>query len=98
MYRTRGFWWAPDGRRLLVERVDTTPVTRWYLSDPANPDRPPAEVAYPAAGTANADVSVVLAGLDGNADPGGLGLLRRAVPDRGALVARRPRAAAGGLA
>jgi dipeptidyl-peptidase 4 len=69
MDRTRGFWWSPDGRRLLVARVDTTPVARWYLSDPANPDRAPAEVAYPRAGTANADVSVLLAGLDGTLTP-----------------------------
>ncbi|MBV9943840.1 MAG: S9 family peptidase [Solirubrobacterales bacterium] len=66
MYRTRGFWWSPDGQRLLVARVDTTPVARWHLSDPAHPDRPPVQVAYPRAGTANADVSVLLAGLDGN--------------------------------
>ena len=71
MYRTRGFWWSPDGRQLLVARVDTTPVARWHLSDPAHPDRPPAEVAYPMAGTANADVSVVLAGLDGTLTPVG---------------------------
>jgi dipeptidyl-peptidase 4 len=69
MDRTRGFWWSPDGQQLLVARVDTTPVNRWYLSDPAHPERPPAEVAYPAAGTANADVSVVLAGLDGAVTP-----------------------------
>jgi dipeptidyl-peptidase 4 len=71
MYRTRGFWWSPDGQRLLLARVDTTPVTRWYLSDPANPDRVPVEVAYPRAGTANADVSVVIAGLDGALTPVG---------------------------
>ncbi len=71
MYRTRGFWWSPDGQRLLVARVDTTPVERWYLSDPAHPERPPVEVAYPRAGTANADVSVVLAGLDGTLTPVG---------------------------
>lgn len=71
MYRTRGFWWSPDGRQLLVARVDTTPVARWHVSDPARPDRPPVEVAYPRAGTANADVSVVLAGLDGNLTPVG---------------------------
>jgi dipeptidyl-peptidase 4 len=69
MSRTRGFWWSPDGQRLLVARVDTTPVVRWHISDPANPDRPPAVVAYPVAGTANADVSVVLAGLDGTLTP-----------------------------
>jgi dipeptidyl-peptidase 4 len=66
MFRTRGFWWSPDGQRLLVARVDTTPVMRWFIADPANPDRAPVKVAYPAAGTANADVSVVVAGLDGS--------------------------------
>ncbi len=64
MYRTRGFWWSPDGQRLLVARVDTSPVLRWHISDPANPERPPAVVAYPQAGTDNAIVSVVLADLD----------------------------------
>ncbi len=69
MFRTRGFWWSPDGQQLLVARVDTTPVARWYIADPANPERAPLEVAYPAAGTANADVSVVIAGLDGSLTP-----------------------------
>jgi dipeptidyl-peptidase-4 len=69
MRRTRGYWWAPDGTALLVARVDQTPVSRWYIADPANPGRTPAEVAYPAAGTANADVSLVLAGLDGATAP-----------------------------
>jgi dipeptidyl-peptidase 4 len=66
MGRYRGYWWSPDGSALLVARVDETPVNRWYIADPANPDRPPAEVAYPAAGTPNAEVSVVLARLDGS--------------------------------
>jgi dipeptidyl-peptidase 4 len=69
MHRTRGFWWSPDGGQLLVARVDTTPVARWHISDPANPGSQPAEVAYPAAGTANADVSVIIAGLDGTMTP-----------------------------
>ena len=98
MSRTRGFWWSPDGQQLLVARVDTSPVARWYISDPANPGRPAAEVAYPAAGTANADVSVVIAGLDGSLTPVRLGFRGHAVPDHRALVARRPAAAAGVLA
>ena len=61
----RGYWWAPDGASLLVARVDETPVQRWHIADPANPDRPPAAVAYPSAGTPNAEVSLLLAGLDG---------------------------------
>ena len=66
MHRTRGYWWAPDGTALLVARVDETRVNRWYIADPANPGRPAAEVAYPAAGTPNADVSLLLARLDGS--------------------------------
>jgi dipeptidyl-peptidase-4 len=66
MYRTRGFWFSPDGRQLLVARVDTTPVPRWHLSNPAHPERPPVEVAYPRAGSANAEVSMVLTGLEGS--------------------------------
>jgi dipeptidyl-peptidase 4 len=65
MGRMRGYWWAPDGASLLVARVDETRVQRWHIADPANPARPPAAVAYPAAGTPNADVSLLLAGLDG---------------------------------
>ena len=67
MDRHRGYWWSPDGSALLVARVDETPVNRWHIADPANPERPPAEVAYPAAGTPNAAVSLLLARLDGTA-------------------------------
>ncbi|GLW62224.1 peptidase [Actinomadura rubrobrunea] len=65
MGRLRGHWWAPDGETLLAARVDETPVLRWHIADPANPERPPTEVAYPAAGTPNAIVSLVLLKLDG---------------------------------
>ncbi|MFG2353951.1 prolyl oligopeptidase family serine peptidase [Streptomyces sp. NPDC048521] len=65
MGRSRGFWWAPDSGRLLVARVDDTPVRRWWIADPANPGREPNNVAYPAAGTPNADVRLFVLGLDG---------------------------------
>ncbi|MGW4381156.1 alpha/beta fold hydrolase [Kitasatospora sp. NPDC004531] len=65
MGRDRGHWWAPDGTALLAARVDDTPVRRWWIADPANPDRPPVEIAYPAAGTPNAEVGLWLLGLDG---------------------------------
>jgi dipeptidyl-peptidase 4 len=69
MGRHRGYWWAPDGSAMLVARVDNAPVNRWYISDPANPDRPPAEIRYPAAGSPNASVSLLLVGLDGSSVP-----------------------------
>ena len=65
MGRTRGYWWAPDGSAVVAARVDTTPVARWWISDPSQPDQPPVEHAYPAAGTANAHVSLWVLGLDG---------------------------------
>ncbi|MFI9821749.1 prolyl oligopeptidase family serine peptidase [Streptomyces sp. NPDC052013] len=65
MGRSRGFWWSPESDRLLVARVDDTPVERWWISDPAQPEREPSRVAYPAAGTANADVRLFVIGLDG---------------------------------
>ncbi|NUQ99189.1 MAG: S9 family peptidase [Streptomyces sp.] len=65
MGRSRGFWWSPDSDRLLVARVDDTPVRRWWISDPAQPEREPQHVAYPAAGTDNADVRLFVIGLDG---------------------------------
>ncbi|MEU6084924.1 prolyl oligopeptidase family serine peptidase [Streptomyces sp. NPDC047108] len=66
MGRLRAFWWAPDGEALLVTRVDTSPVQRWYISDPAQPHVPPRSVPYPVAGTANADVSLHRISLDGS--------------------------------
>ncbi|MFG2911800.1 alpha/beta fold hydrolase [Kitasatospora sp. NPDC048298] len=65
MDRNRGFWWSPESDRLLVERADDSPVRRWWIADPANPDREPAEVAYPAAGSANAEVGLWLLDLHG---------------------------------
>ncbi|HEY3871283.1 MAG TPA: prolyl oligopeptidase family serine peptidase [Actinocrinis sp.] len=67
--RHRGYWWSPDGRELLAARVDDSPVARWHISDPAQPDQPPRAVGYPAAGTANALVSLVRLGLDGSRAP-----------------------------
>ncbi|NUP19636.1 MAG: S9 family peptidase [Streptomyces sp.] len=65
MGRYRGFWWGPESDRLLVARADDTPVRRWWISDPARPEAEPQRVAYPAAGTGNAEVRLFVIGLDG---------------------------------
>ena len=65
MGRSRGFWWAPDGERLAVARVDTRAVQRFHLTDPADPAAEPVRLPYPAAGTANAEVRLAVVGLDG---------------------------------
>jgi dipeptidyl-peptidase 4 len=66
MDRYHGFWWSPDGQRLAVARVDESPVKVWHIADPTNPETEPVKVRYPAAGTANADVSLHLIDLDGS--------------------------------
>ncbi|MFZ3596711.1 prolyl oligopeptidase family serine peptidase [Streptomyces sp. BH104] len=65
MSRYRGHWWSPDSDRLLVARADDADVRRWWIADPAHPDREPARVAYPRAGTPNAEVRLFAYGLDG---------------------------------
>ncbi|MCD2464623.1 prolyl oligopeptidase family serine peptidase [Streptomyces sp. MBT42] len=65
MTRDRGFWWSPGSDRLLVARADDRAVRRWWIADPAHPDREPQPVAYPAAGTANADVRLFVMDLAG---------------------------------
>lgn len=66
MHRYRGFWWSPESDRLLVARADESPVQRWHIADPAHPGRKPAEIAYPAAGTPDAEVRLFVMDLAGD--------------------------------
>ncbi|WP_218137073.1 S9 family peptidase [Asanoa ishikariensis] len=65
MHRYRGWWWAPDGRRVAVARVDESQVQVWHIANLAEPTAAPIALRYPAAGTANADVSLHVVDLDG---------------------------------
>ncbi|WP_030466685.1 S9 family peptidase [Lentzea aerocolonigenes] len=69
MSRYRGYWWEPGGKRLIAARVNNAPVQRWYIADPANPGTAATEIAYPAAGTTNATVSLHVVSLDGTFVP-----------------------------
>ncbi|WP_234401540.1 DPP IV N-terminal domain-containing protein, partial [Thermobifida halotolerans] len=69
MGRHRGMWWSPDGVFLLAARVDDTPVRRWHISDPGSPETAAQTVAYPAAGTANAEVRLAVLRADGSGGP-----------------------------
>jgi dipeptidyl-peptidase-4 len=95
MGRLRGFWWSPDGEALLVARVDTAPVQRWWIADPEHPDRAPAPVAYPAAGTPNALVELHVVRLDGTRTPVAWGeeeyLATAAWDEDGPLLSVQPR-------
>lgn len=66
MDRDRGFWWAPDGGSLLVERYDNAPVPVWHIADPANPEREPVRHRYPVAGSPAAQVQLWHVTVDGD--------------------------------
>ncbi|MBB4910022.1 S9 family peptidase [Actinophytocola algeriensis] len=96
MGRARGFWWSPDGTRLLVAFTDKSAVRRWHIADPANPDAEPNVVSYPAAGTDNVTVRLAVIGLDGsrvNVDRGEYEYFVTAHWSRGGplLIAQQPR-------
>lgn len=63
--RMRGWWWLADSSAVIVERVDTAPVATWWIADPAQPANPPREQRYPAAGTANAELSLWMVDVRG---------------------------------
>ena len=65
MHRFRGYWWNPDGSAIAACRVDVTDVAQWHIADPGDPKREPSIIRYPAAGTANADVTLHVLALDG---------------------------------
>ena len=58
MGRMRGYWWSPNSQFIAACRVDVSPVAVWFIADPAHPESPAVEHRYPAAGTANARVSL----------------------------------------
>ncbi|HEX6330653.1 MAG TPA: prolyl oligopeptidase family serine peptidase [Actinomycetota bacterium] len=58
MQRRRGFWWSPDGSRLVAARVDERPVRLWHIADQTDPAAPPRAVRFPQAGTDDAIVTL----------------------------------------
>ena len=74
MGRLRGYWWAPDGTAAARGQGGRDARSSAGTS-PTRPTRTarPAEVGYPAAGTPNADVSLLLARLDGSQAAGRAG-------------------------
>jgi dipeptidyl-peptidase 4 len=65
MDRYHGFWWSPDGEQIAAARADESAVQVWHIADPADPAAEPVTVRYPAAGTANADVTLHVLSMDG---------------------------------
>ncbi len=58
--RLDGFWWSPDGSRLVVETADSSGVEQHFIADPADPSKPPVSFRYPRAGTTNALLTLAI--------------------------------------
>ena len=68
--RTRGFWWSPDSKQLVVQRSDLRKIETLYVSDARHNDRPPVPFKYPRAGTPNAIVDLGIVDLHDVRAPG----------------------------
>jgi dipeptidyl-peptidase-4 len=65
MDRSEGYWWSPDSRSLAFEEADDSGVEKLSIQDPARPERPPVQFAYPRAGRENARVRLAVVGIEG---------------------------------
>ncbi|MET9882781.1 prolyl oligopeptidase family serine peptidase [Streptomyces sp. NPDC006430] len=63
--RARGHWWSPDGETLLAARVCESALQRRHFADPAHPELPAEDFAYPEAGGPNAEVQLWVLGPNG---------------------------------
>jgi dipeptidyl-peptidase-4 len=61
--RTRGYWWAPDSKRLVFQRTDARDVDTLYVSDARHPEKAPVPFKYPRAGRPNAIVDLAVIGI-----------------------------------
>lgn len=56
--RTRGYWWSPDSKHIVLQRSDLRKIETLYVADARHNDRPPVPFRYPRAGTPNAIVDL----------------------------------------
>jgi dipeptidyl-peptidase 4 len=67
MARHQGYWWSPDSAFVAYQRTDDGPVERFFIADPAHPERAPQSFPYPRAGHPNAEVTLGIAPAGGGA-------------------------------
>ena len=66
MGRRRGYWWSPEGNRLLVTEVDESDVLVWHILNSSDPSSQARTLRYPKAGTDNPHVDLSIYSLDGD--------------------------------
>lgn len=58
LFRTRGYWWSPDGGHIVYQRTDNGPVDVLYVADAVHPEQAPVPFRYPRAGRPNAEIGL----------------------------------------
>ena len=91
MDRDTGYWWAPDERRIVLARVDESPVAEVERFEIQATGARIVRQRYPATGAANARVDLLVADLaSDSADAAGPGSRARHLPAARRLVSRQP--------
>lgn len=67
MGRDHGYWFSPDGERVLFQKTDTQGMELFAIADAFKPESAPRTWPYPRAGKQNAAVSLWLVPSDGGA-------------------------------
>lgn len=63
--RISGYWWSPDSKNILVEKVDSSQVSKVNLADPTDPRIAVSTHYYPFAGGENPTSSLALVSVSG---------------------------------
>lgn len=63
--RISGYWWSSDSKNILVEKVDSSQVSKVNLADPTDPRIAVSTHRYPFAGSENPTSSLALVSVSG---------------------------------
>jgi dipeptidyl-peptidase-4 len=65
MSRFSGYWFSPDGNRVLFQKTDHSGLERFGIADPMHPEAEIDRFFYPRAGKKNATVSLAVVSVTG---------------------------------
>ncbi|MBY0230309.1 MAG: prolyl oligopeptidase family serine peptidase [Gemmataceae bacterium] len=69
MSRFTGYWWSPDGKSIAYQQSDHAGVEKWFVADPAHPEREGHPSYYPRPGKKNVAVRLAITTLGDKGDP-----------------------------
>lgn len=67
MDRMEGLWWSADGKSLVYQQTDVSPLETFHIPDPFDPAKAPDAFPYPRAGKKNAKLKLGIVSARGGA-------------------------------